>query len=113
MLKRLAFIIVGLVLVGNLAHAQEEPQTAPKILPLQAQCDSFLPMANVLSKYGEELLFTGEGITMAFGTGQSYRGGMGFFTNQDTGTWTMIQLFQDGTACLLFNGSKFKPFVGN
>lgn len=107
MFKRLAFFIAGLVLIGNLAHAE------PKILPLQAQCDSFIPMAKILSDYGEDLLFTGEGITIAFGVEQSYRGGMMFFVNQDTGTWTMFQLFQDGTACLLFNGADFEPFVGN
>jgi hypothetical protein len=68
-------------------------------------------MAETIGKYEELLLFTGEGMSFGIG-GTPFKGGMMFFVNQDTGTWSVVQLFGDGMACLIFNGSKFEPYVG-
>ena len=68
-------------------------------------------MFETIQKYQEYMLFTGEGLT--FGVqGQVYNGGMFFFVNQETGSWTMLQVYKDGMACMIFNGKKFEPFTG-
>jgi hypothetical protein len=54
----------------------------------------------------------GEGMSFAAQSGQGFMGGMMFFTNQETGTWSMLQLYGDGTACLVINGRKFAPYSG-
>lgn len=108
MKKTIAAVL--LFFLATIAVAQEQPNQ-PKILPLQAQCSFFTNMAETIGKYEEQLLFTGEG--MSFGPGGvPFRGGMMFFVNQDTGTWSVVQLFADGMACLVFNGSQFEPYVG-
>ena len=109
MAKLTAALFVLLAVFGGSASAQEQQ---PKILPLQAQCDSVDKMLPVMKQYNEELLFIGEGMTFSFGTGDPYRGGMMFYVNQDTGSWSMIQMFGDGVLCLLFNGGKFQPWMG-
>lgn len=109
MAKLTAALLVCFAVFGGSAVAQEQK---PKILPLQAQCDSLDKMIQVVQEYDEELLFIGEGITFAFPTEQSYTGGMLFLVNQDTGTWSMLQMFGDGVSCLIFNGGKFEPYYG-
>lgn len=108
MFKRLAFILCGLV-YASLASAQESQD---KLLMTQAPCAPFPEMAQLAEQHGEEPLFMGEGLTFQAGTGQSWRGGMVFTVNQNTGTWTMFQVFGDGMTCMLMNGGKFKPYFG-
>jgi hypothetical protein len=33
-----------------------------------------------------------------------------FQVNQDTGTWTLVSLWNDGTACVVAVGKEFTPF---
>jgi hypothetical protein len=69
-------------------------------------------MMEVIKGYKEELLFLGEGMSFAAQSGKGFMGGMMFFTNQDTNTWSMLQLYGDGTACLVMNGRGFVPYSG-
>ena len=75
-------------------------------------CDVLPKMMDVVKGYKEELLFMGEGMSFAAQSGKGFMGGMMFFTNQDTGTWSMLQLYRDGTACLVMNGRGFMPYSG-
>jgi len=34
-----------------------------------------------------------------------------FFVNQDTGTWSLMMLYGDGTACMTAIGTEFKPYT--
>jgi len=89
-----------------------DPQTkqSPAVI-LRQPCDRAEKMFETIQKYQEYMLFTGEGLT--FGVqGQVYNGGMFFFVNQETGSWTMLQVYKDGMACMIFNGKKFEPFTG-
>jgi hypothetical protein len=61
-------------------------------------------------QYGETALFTGENTTIST-DGQLFRGGAMFFVNQDTGTWTLLTLYQDGVACVSAAGIDFEPYV--
>jgi len=83
---------------------------SPALL-LKQPCDRADKMFDTIKKYKELMLFTGEGLT--FGVqGQAYNGGMFFFVNQATGSWSMLQVYKDGMACMIFNGKKFEPYVG-
>ena len=95
------------------AFAQDNgnPNTA-KIFVAKQPCDVLPKMIDVIKGYKEELLFTGEGMSFAAQSGKGFMGGMMFFTNQDTSTWSMLQLYGDGTACLVMNGRNFAPYGG-
>jgi|TARA_B110000858_G_scaffold195211_1_gene251105 hypothetical protein len=86
-------------------------QTAKTFFAKQP-CDVLPKMMDTVKDYEEDLLFLGEGMSFAAQSGQGFMGGMMFFTNQETGTWSMLQLFGDGTACLVMNGRHFKPYSG-
>jgi hypothetical protein len=95
------------------AFAQDNgnPNTA-KIFVAKQPCDVLPKMMEVIKGYKEELLFLGEGMSFAAQSGKGFMGGMMFFTNQDTNTWSMLQLYGDGTACLVMNGRGFVPYSG-
>jgi len=93
------------------ALAQQEDNTA-KVFVAKQPCDVLPNMIEVIKGYKEELLFMGEGMSFAAQSGKGFMGGMMFFTNQDTGTWSMLQLYGDGTACLVINGRGFVPYSG-
>ena len=97
-------------------------ETLPKTLPpgqnqslgvfLKAPCGTITEMTATIKKYREEMLFQGTGLTFS-PQNQVYNGGMFFFTNQDTGSWTILQVFPDGMACMIFNGKNFQPYMGD
>ena len=88
------------------------PGSQTPALLLKQPCDRADKMFDTIKKYQELMLFTGEGLT--FGVqNQVYNGGMFFFVNQDTGSWTMLQVYKDGMACMIFNGKNFEPYLGD
>jgi hypothetical protein len=122
MLKKLVLPIIVFASVATAsmtsnitAFAQDNrtqnPTTAKTFFAKQP-CDAFQKMMDTVKDYKEDLLFLGEGMSFAAQSGQGFMGGMMFFTNQETGTWSMLQLFGDGTACLVMNGRSFKPYGG-
>ena len=80
-------------------------------LLLKQPCGRADKMFETLKRYKELLLFTGEGLTFST-NGQPYNGAMMFFINQETGSWTALQVYSDGMACMIFNGKKFEPYTG-
>ncbi len=102
---------VSISLLASTAFAQEQNQ-GKRFITTQA-CDPVGKMSNlVINKYGEKPLFQGEGLQFAAQTGQPFQSAMMFFVNQDTGTWSLISLYEDGTACMVANGRKFEPYSG-
>jgi hypothetical protein len=103
-----------------IALAQE--QTTPKTPQNPQQGDVQLwavhycgPWEKVMKtpeKYKEGMLFAGEGITVEVRSGRAYKGGMFFFVNQDTGTWSLINVFGDGMGCMVQSGTGFEPYTG-
>ena len=96
--------------LASVASAQETQNN--KFLYTRQGCDPFVEVMDVMSgKYGEEPLFIGEGLQ--FGTrGQPYTGGAMFLVNQSTGSWSLIHLYADGTACVTAVGTGFTPYTG-
>jgi hypothetical protein len=120
MLKKLVLPIIVFASVATAsmtsnitAFAQDNrtENTAKEFFAKQP-CDVLPKMMDVVKGYKEELLFMGEGMSFAAQSGKGFMGGMMFFTNQDTGTWSMLQLYGDGTACLVINGRGFVPYSG-
>lgn len=103
---RLALAVV-LGLSVNPAIAQED--TSKRFYTMQG-CDQWEKMAAVTGKYNEEILFIGD-IRQFHQSGQPYNGGMLFSVNQDTGTWSLISLWPDGTACMVGSGENFSPYL--
>jgi hypothetical protein len=87
------------------------PNGQSPALLLKQPCGRADKMFETLKRYKELLLFTGEGLTFST-NGQPYNGAMMFFINQETGSWTALQVYSDGMACMIFNGKKFEPYTG-
>lgn len=131
-MKKLIVIIAILVCQPSFANDwfPQVPNTEPspkediipKIVPpgqnqslgvfLKAPCGPINELTNTIKKYKEEMLFHGTGLTFS-PQNQVYNGGMFFFTNQETGSWTILQVFPDGMACMIFNGKNFQPYLGD
>lgn len=60
--------------------------------------------------YGETPLFSLETTTIT-AQGQPVQGASLFFVNQTSGTWTMLTMYRDGTACVSAAGIDFEPYV--
>lgn len=114
MLKLAAACLFLLLAAMTVAQAQEQQELPNNpMFFTRSSCDNAPKMISVLSeKYGEELLFIGEGMTFDAKTGQPYTGGMMFLTNQDTGTFSVVQLFADGVGCMIMLGTNFTPYSG-
>ena len=104
-------ILSLLLLIPVSANAERKLfQEAPHI------CDSVAVIKGDLEKYNEELLFSGFAIARWINNQSGKEGKseyvMLFLANQTTGTWTMIQLFEEGDmACIAAAGDTFTPFA--
>ena len=76
-----------------------------------APCDPVPNMFGVIEKYREGLLFQGTGMTF-LPNRTPLTGGLFVFVNQDKGTFSIVQVFSDGMACMLVNGRDFEPYGG-
>lgn len=80
--------------------------------------DRFATYADGLrAVYRQSELFLGNTRITVYDPGmRQYRlleGTMGFFVNQDSGTFTVVVLFEDGSFCELLTGINFAPYTGN
>lgn len=105
MLRSALAFVLGLLVSS--ANAQE---TDKKYFIARQDCDSAIDMMAVIEKYDEKPLFTGLGMQFSY-QGQPFTGGTMFFVNQDTGTWSLMTLYADGTACMTAIGTDFSPYV--
>ena len=108
----LAFAVCISVFATTALAQDKEPQGERLTVFTRAPCDPLPKMINTIAKYKEEILFVGDGMTFAAQSGQPLVGNMMFLVNQETGTWSMLQIFKDGLACMVINGKKFEPYTG-
>jgi hypothetical protein len=99
--------LIPTILISTGAVAQE----ATPFMSYQ-NCASFQVLADQTVRYEEKMLFTGL-ILQQHISRQPVEGQMAFTVNQDTGSWTLIHLFPNGVACMVANGTKFEPYIGN
>jgi hypothetical protein len=102
----LRFIVYSTILLASTVSAQEEVQPFVSAQP----CAPMQELAIQARKYQEETLFKGMLVQQHI-SGQSVWSSMVFTVNQDTGTWSLISLYDNGYACLVANGSQFEPFI--
>jgi hypothetical protein len=101
------------LLLPTIALAQETPNRSAKTFYGTQACDDVMSMTNtVVGKYGEQPLFKGMGIQFSAADGKGYAGSMMMFVNQDTGSWSLITLYGDGTGCMVASGKEFEPYGG-
>lgn len=102
------------LLLPTIALAQQEtPNTSAKTFYSKQACDSVISMTNtVVGKYKEQPLFKGMSIQFSSTDGRGYAGSAMMFVNQDTGTWSLITLYGDGTGCMVASGKEFEPYSG-
>lgn len=108
MLKQL--IALALVVTTLTASAQEAPQPS-KLFLVQQTCDPVDKMMQTVARYQEQPLFQTRTISQ-HPSGEWFEGSSMFFVNQDTGTYSMITLYPDDTACMQAVGTDFEPYVG-
>ena len=102
-MKWLSSIAVSLLLIQPLA-AQEFKSFHAKQL-----CGPWKDVATTLKEYNEDILFTADGIQISL-QNESFKSGMLFQVNQDTGTWSLVSIYSDGTACVVATGTAFRPY---
>jgi hypothetical protein len=114
MFKTLALTSLVATLFINPLLAQENTQknTQGKTYWTRAMCQPYQVAAGTLKQYDETVLFTGNLLTFPAQGEEPVMGRMVFSTNQDTGTYSIIQLFPDGMACLIGSGFAFEPYIG-
>jgi len=115
MWKQLALGLVLLSIVAP-ASAQEEPQpqqplTGPRLFYVQQQCDSVQQLMTNIAKYTENPLFESTVISQHV-SGEWFQGRGMMFVNPDTGTFSFVVLYPDGTACMQAVGNRFEPYSG-
>jgi hypothetical protein len=106
-MNRVLFVITFILLSSKLS-AQEN--NTKFFSPTQI-CIPFDLAIATAAEYGEQLLFTGVGAQ--FYQGIPINGGMFFFVNQETGTWSLVNVYGDGYACLINAGSEFAPYTSS
>ena len=109
-MKSLIISVIALLISSTFVFAQDSDD---KILITNNYCGPFNKVLETPKKYKEGMLFSADGGVFESRTGQYFKGGVFFFVNQDTGTWSLINIFGDGTACMMQSGTKFSPYLGN
>mgnify|MGYP000456172889 FL=1 len=125
MIKQLVLgLALALVIVPTVVSAQEAPlpltppsleqppsAVQPKTFITRALCEPVGIMMNNIAKYEEEPLFEARTILQHV-NGQWFEGQSMMFVNQSTGTYSLITLYPDGTACMTAVGREFMPYGG-
>lgn len=117
-------LALALVIVPTVVSAQEMPPpltppsleqppsaVQPKTFITRALCEPVGIMMNNIAKYEEEPLFEARTILQHV-NGQWFEGQSMMFVNQSTGTYSLITLYPDGTACMTAAGREFMPYGG-
>lgn len=92
-----------IVLVATVAQSQ----TFESFYTVQT-CAPIMQMIVETTALGETALFEGVGVQYHY-TEEQIIGGMIFTVNQETGTWSLLNYYGDGMACLAASGDGFKP----
>lgn len=99
-----------LVAIGLMFASAAYGQENTKWFYVQQECMPIVEfMESTVGRYGEQALFTGEGVTIG-ADGQPYTGGVMLLVNQATGTWTLGTMYGNNYVCIQGAGTKFEPY---
>ena len=105
-------LVASLLLTVSVSPSlAQDTNNDKKYFNVRQECEPFEKMyQQVTERWGEQPLFIGQGLQISQ-TGEPFIGGSMFFVNQDSGSWSLITLYQDGTACMTSAGTKFEPYT--
>ena len=107
-MRNLVLAVLGLIIIATTAIAQENQ---PKAFITRATCEPVGMMMNNIAKYKEEPLFEARTILQHV-NGEWFEGKSMMFVNWETGTYSFVTLYPDGTACMQAIGREFRPYEG-
>ena len=108
-MRNLVLAVLGLIIIATTATAQENQ---PKQFIAVQACDDVIKIMETISKYTENPLFEAQTITQSATNGQWFEGKSMMFVNWETGTYSFVTLYPDGTACMQAIGKEFQPYGG-
>jgi len=113
--KLILTLVLGLVILVAMsnkfpAYGQDLPND--KMFIVTQFCGPFKEVMETPKKYREGMLFSGNGVQMSTQNGRMFQGGMFFFVNQETGSYSIINVYADGMACMMQTGKDFEPYTG-
>lgn len=124
MYKALAVAILFFCSVASAnitVHAQDtniepdpQPEKTNKMMPIMLECDGMPEKLFDLvqnEKYDEKPFASGYAIVRSAVTGQFFNVQTFMLVNVDSRSFTLIGIFEDGSACLLLNGNGFMPYM--
>ena len=114
------YLVIAVAIFGStVAYAQDyeglpliEPQPSEKrsfISRIQCNTNTKKVFDLVELKYGEKQMALGTIILSEATTGRLFKAEMVMTVNQNKWSYSVIAIFPDGTACLVANGTDFKP----
>lgn len=102
------YLIASLIALTTLPALAQD--TDKKYFMARQECEPVeIMVSNLKHKWKETPLFTGESLQFD-ASGTPFRGGSMFFVNQDVGSWSLVTLYGDGTACMIAVGVNFQPY---
>ena len=109
-------LVLGLaiiILLSSKFPAYSQDQKLDKFFITTQFCGPWKEVIKTPKKYKEGMLFTGTGQQFGSQNGQMFTGGMFFFVNQETGSYSIINVYSDGMACMMQAGRDFQPYTGS
>lgn len=85
---------------------------AQQVFITSTVCGPLVPVISQSLDAQESLLFEGTAVQFD-ANGTPYVGSMLFAVNQETGTWSMFVIYEDGTTCEISIGADFAPISHN
>ena len=107
-MRNLVLAVLGLIIIATTATAQENQ---PKTFITRAACEPVGMMMNSIAEYEEEPLFEARTMLQHV-NGEWFEGSSMMFVNWETGTYSFVTLYPDGTACMTAVGVEFEPYSG-
>ena len=104
-------LLASLLLTASVSPALAQSiDNDKKYFFVRQECEPFEKMyQQVTERWGEQPLFIGQGLQISQ-TGEPITGGSMFFVNQDSGSWSLVTLYPDGTSCMTSAGTNFQPY---
>lgn len=85
---------------------------AQQVFVTSSLCGPFVPVVSASIQAQERILFEGTAVQFD-ANGTPFIGNMIFAVNQETGTWSMFNIYEDGTTCEITLGVDFSPVSHN
>lgn len=105
---------VALILAANISSAQETEPHRTTFLSVNFCSDYDTVVMDLVNNYNEKLLFHGDGVITHIDSNSVTADIVShtqMFVNQNTGTWSLIQVYNGGNTCYVTGGTRFEPYV--